>query len=537
MIERARPRGGVPAYNANDVYVLNGTELVACVSGMVSPSCSTGGTHATENESYNRIRYLAGPLQWEITDREGTKTLLSAVGTIANAGTLTPGTEEYNLAYQYRWLVTSVTDTHGNAVTYTYTCPELPTCYPNTITYNGSTIRFYREARPDYLLVANGRTLSTIATRVRTIAVLTGGVLRAAYGLEYDQAPVSGASRLVKIRQFGRDAAVNASGVISGGTERPQTVMSYRGFQVSFGASLSDPSSADLSYGTSFPSQVQFSAHDIDNDGASELLELKDYAGGVRVLSFEQDGTISHDAVLSLTGMPTPGGALVQGSFIGRFDVSKAEKDWVSIWGETPQGGVYRFAPGLTANFSTCASVTQPPLQAACAAIAAPASGGARKVIADLSGDGTEEISVLPSTYAGLGNYQNVYGPDSLVADNRDRFLMVFSGTTAFQRMEYSGANWLPTAMGITSYTGALVSAVALCPMTSINPSSEIVCRIGDFTVMGSMTSFRSPAPVRLCGDQATPPTGRCIRPPEPSSARAPVSRNWQLKVLKAQHL
>ncbi|WP_217579008.1 hypothetical protein, partial [Mesorhizobium sp. GbtcB19] len=51
VIVRATPGYGMPAYDANDIFLLVGQAMVACVAGMVSPSCSTGGTHATENES------------------------------------------------------------------------------------------------------------------------------------------------------------------------------------------------------------------------------------------------------------------------------------------------------------------------------------------------------------------------------------------------------------------------------------------------------------------------------------------------------
>jgi Salmonella virulence plasmid 65kDa B protein len=44
VIERQRPKGGVPAFDANDVYLLNGAELVACAAGMDSPSCAAGAT-------------------------------------------------------------------------------------------------------------------------------------------------------------------------------------------------------------------------------------------------------------------------------------------------------------------------------------------------------------------------------------------------------------------------------------------------------------------------------------------------------------
>ena len=119
--------------------------MVPCVGGMVSPSCDNGGNYATENESYLRILRKSSNNTWEITEKDGTLTILESVGDIASITGLTG--DNADIGYDYRWLVTSVTDTHGNTVNYTYTCLELPTCYPELVTYNGTTIRFFREDR------------------------------------------------------------------------------------------------------------------------------------------------------------------------------------------------------------------------------------------------------------------------------------------------------------------------------------------------------------------------------------------------------
>ncbi|MEQ1409874.1 hypothetical protein ABK249_33875, partial [Neorhizobium sp. Rsf11] len=42
VIERASPGYGYPYFDANDVYLLNGEELVACAEGMVAASCTAG---------------------------------------------------------------------------------------------------------------------------------------------------------------------------------------------------------------------------------------------------------------------------------------------------------------------------------------------------------------------------------------------------------------------------------------------------------------------------------------------------------------
>lgn len=476
VIERARPRQGVPAYGASDIFVLNGIELVPCTGGTVSPSCATGGTHATENESYLRIKLNSTANEWEITDKEGTKTVLKSVGTIGSAGTLTG--DAHDVAYRYRWLVTSVTDTHGNVVVFAYACPVMPTCYPATISYNGTVATFYREARPDVLLVANGKTLSRIDQRIKSIGVRTGGAMRAAYGLEYDAAPVSQASRLIKIRQFGKDAAVNASGVITGGTERPQIVMTYADrLAVPTGGGGDGSSPLVTPYTVSSATEIGFSAEDLDSNGKTELLQVKDGDAGARILSFDRFGAIVHNSLLSVTGVPI-GSPDSSGPFVGRFTSEKSEEDW--LFPRTPSGYVYRFGPGLFSSQLSCPSVVDPLLSAACAAsIATFPSTALLRLNLDPDGDGLDEVLDLPKL---TGTFRYKFGPLDFLGDDRDRMLTVYSGSTSLQRQDYVGGAWQTVSMPILDSSGATVSAATLCPPQGASPQgTEVVCKVGDF--------------------------------------------------------
>ncbi|PWW01514.1 RHS repeat-associated protein [Hoeflea marina] len=218
VIERERPRRGVAAFNAQDVFVLNGVELVACASGMVSPSCdaSVGGTHTTEIESYRRIAFDAGANSWTITDKDGTRTILRSVGTLSGQGGLTG--DLLTLSRDFRWLVAEVVDTHGNRIVYSYACDTLPACHPSAVAlYNqGASTPYARtlfhwEARPDTILMANGLTLSRDTNRLRAVSVEVGGVVRSAYTLHYIQDAFSGASLLAEIRRYGRGVNVLAA--------------------------------------------------------------------------------------------------------------------------------------------------------------------------------------------------------------------------------------------------------------------------------------------------------------------------------------
>jgi len=107
-IERVSPGQGAPRYDASDRFVLDGQELVACTSGMVSPSCATGGTHATKIESYQRIAYAAATNTWTVTRRDGTRQVYGATYGVSR------GT--------FRWALASVEDPRGNRASYAWAC-------------------------------------------------------------------------------------------------------------------------------------------------------------------------------------------------------------------------------------------------------------------------------------------------------------------------------------------------------------------------------------------------------------------------------
>ncbi|CDX21286.1 conserved hypothetical protein [Mesorhizobium plurifarium] len=271
VIERATPGYGMPAYDANDIYLLDGQAMVACVAGMVSPSCSTGGTHATENESYRRIALNSTTNEWKVTDRDGTVSTFRSVGALANLNPAT-GTPAYDLAFSYRWLLTSVTDTNGNTITYSYTCPTSPTCYPASVTYNGASIQFYYETRPDMILMGNGRDISETSQRIKTIGITVSGAARSAYKLTYDQAPFSNTSRLTQVTRYGTDATVTADGTISGGTSKVIAQMTYQNTDGVY-TTLSTPNGPpDIPGfdGAARPRQVG----DLDFDGRDEIYGL-----------------------------------------------------------------------------------------------------------------------------------------------------------------------------------------------------------------------------------------------------------------------
>jgi hypothetical protein len=227
VIERVSPRQGAPRYDnpSTDVFMLDNEELVACTASMTSPSCTSAGTYvdyfATRVESYLRIKRNVSANTWEITSRNGTKLTYQPAGFFA-------GGDSSPLGAKFRWLLATVADTRGNVVQYNYACLSLPTCLIDTIAYNGATITFHRETRPDVITYAAGvsGSVGTLDRRLKTIDVQVGGQRVRAYGLGYETGTSSARSRLISVQQYGRDASVDG-GIITSGTSLPPVDLAY----------------------------------------------------------------------------------------------------------------------------------------------------------------------------------------------------------------------------------------------------------------------------------------------------------------------
>jgi RHS repeat-associated protein len=208
-IERVNEGLGTPRWNPSDTYTLDGQALVPC-GGIVSPSCTSGGSHATKDESYLKILFEAGANTWTVWGRDGTRTIFSP--------TLQP-TPEHTL----RWGQTSAIDTKGNTVTTTWTCPPGEDCYPEAISYNGYSIAFNREStqRPDPLTFAAADVIGKTLYRLRSVFVRLGSTPIRAYRLLYSTSPLTGRSLLTSIEQFGKD-------VDTGGVPLPAHTFTYQ---------------------------------------------------------------------------------------------------------------------------------------------------------------------------------------------------------------------------------------------------------------------------------------------------------------------
>jgi RHS repeat-associated protein len=252
FIERASPGRGAPRYDASDIYLLDGEELVA--------SCTTfGGTHCLQHQTYQRISFNSGTNQWTIWDKNGTKNTYNALYTVAS------GT--------FRWALATEIDVHGNTVTYSYWCETSANCYPDTITYNGATITFHRESRPttDIIPFANGNTVLNTNYRLRSIGVKVGTNYARAYGLTYTDSTATRRSLLASVQVFGTDVTISGAGVPSG-TSLPATTMVYvaGGSQTNMTPATNNPS-------VTLPLHTSCISGDYNQDGNSS--DLACYVG------------------------------------------------------------------------------------------------------------------------------------------------------------------------------------------------------------------------------------------------------------------
>lgn len=276
VVERVSPGKGAPKYDVTDVFSLDGQELVACAPESVSPSCTSGGTHSTKLESYERIALTGtGPGSlWTVTAKNGTRRVYAPVFTL-NGG-----------ADVYRWGLAQVVDTTGNVVTYHWGVDEFGCCWehPKSATYNGTTVTFHYEPRPDIELEAIGNgAMRTGYGRLATIDVMVGSSRVRAYALSYTLSGATSRSLLSSVQQFGTDAELDGSGRVTSGTSLPPITIDYQAGDPEF-----TQGSQDLVM--SNHADAEFFAIDIDGDGRTDVLELYPSLGLTRRRTWISDG-------------------------------------------------------------------------------------------------------------------------------------------------------------------------------------------------------------------------------------------------------
>lgn len=276
-IERVIKGRGVPKYDTSDVFLLDGQELIPCATGSVSPSCTNGGTHSTKMENYLRIA-LSGSgttAQWTITAKDGKRMVYKPVYLVSNNSVV------------FKWGLSQAIDTKGNTVTYNWANNLYGCCweYPDSITYNNTTIKFYWEQRGDNDWGALGSPGFTVLWgRLKTIDVSVSGSRVRAYKLTYTSSGPTLKSLISSVQQFGKDATLDASGTVTGGTSLPATTMTYQNGNISYGTSTFDTNmQADTN--------SHFLPMDINGDGKTDILELRARSTGYSRVTWLSSGT------------------------------------------------------------------------------------------------------------------------------------------------------------------------------------------------------------------------------------------------------
>ncbi|MCP4113371.1 MAG: hypothetical protein GY749_48875, partial [Desulfobacteraceae bacterium] len=366
VIERSSSGGGTPRYNDDDIFFLDGMELVA--------STMQGGTHCTKIQNYTRILQDTVNNKWYVWGTNGNKAT-------------------YEPSYQtskgiFRWMLSELEDPHGNVVNYDYWCEGTSAatcCYLDTISYNRTVITFYRELRPDPITFATGANLGQINYRLKTIDVQVNGQRARVYKLNYKQSVNTSRSLLSNIQQFGNDAIVDdTSWNVTGETFLPA---------MTFGWQEGSDGIFDNYTSTGGPGKNIFFA-DVNGDGRTDLIKHDPASGKVYTFISNDDG--SFDNNYSTT--EGPGGN--KDGYVSFGDVNgDGRTDLVK---HDSVGTVYTYLSDGDGTFGSHSTTTGP-----------GGKGAGYVVITDVNGDSRADLIKLDSDavlYTCLSNGDGTFG-------------------------------------------------------------------------------------------------------------------------------
>lgn len=282
--------------------------MLKCGASVLSPSCDAGGTHVPRYEDFNRYRFFGDQSGWEVTHKDGRRWLFNQPQTSPN-GTIV------------KWLLGETLDTDGNSVKYTYSNDDWLYFCPSTVSYNGTTISFHYESRPDPVTAASGVSLLRINRRLKTVAVwMSGGksvgdenakevvigsdsVVRA-YALSYT-ANAAGVSLLSSIQMYGRGASIADDGSVSG-TALPKTYFRWNATDPASGSPAGYQTVTAFSgFDALGGSNVGQWFADLNGDGTADFVKMNWEDGVLRWNHANRDGSWGQRQTQG--GMPVPG--------------------------------------------------------------------------------------------------------------------------------------------------------------------------------------------------------------------------------------
>ncbi|MFH1016676.1 MAG: RHS repeat-associated core domain-containing protein [Pseudomonadota bacterium] len=288
-IERASKVLGSPRYESSDIFLLDGQQLIRCTStnAEYGPICHyadagrLGDYFSTEFQSYLRIVKTESSNQWQVTQTNGTRLTYGPVLTVGSTS---------SFASTFRWGLQRAEDPHGNTVDYRWWCEPGGECYPDSVTYNGTSVKFYYEGnRPDRESFATGVSLAPMSYRLRFAEVRAGGGLRNVYDIAYlpkGTTSMTNRSVVASIQVHGRGAAIadngNHTATFTPGTgldaALPARAFSYRGTNVLPSFEMADPVASDP-FGTFCKSSVPSSRYNEPPNGWNYELMSGDFNG------------------------------------------------------------------------------------------------------------------------------------------------------------------------------------------------------------------------------------------------------------------
>lgn len=434
-ITRVSKTHGAPKMDATDIFQLDGEDLVPCASGSTSPSCtsaiaalgSSANFYSTRVESFTRVGFLLNA--WYVWSPDGTKRVLES--------------KDGGRTYQ----LTTVIDTHNNIVSYAYTCGTGP-CELDSITYGPHAIKLYRETRQDPVR----RDGHTLQERLRTVAVSTNGKLLRAYQLTYSAN--ARASQLRTFQQFGNDAAIDASGRVTGGTSLPAMTFTSPSMLAPDAPVVASAVTPDLS---------QLPATNVPAFGHRFANEVYGYTLGEVYDAYNDKETL-----------------FPYGTVVGDFD-GDGRADWLS-WFSMPTTGITTpHCDQLKLN-AILESRTghQPMVSSVIDATTNELSCSARVWVADLDGDRRDDLVVFANNHL-VGLYSNGDGTFRLVhggpawtneldrcvvgdfdGDGHDDFACAGAAGLAVARPVVAGGTWATSSDPLANMTvGATLFASA----------------------------------------------------------------------------
>jgi len=294
MIQRAAPGGGAPKYDSNDIFYLDGAELL--------PDTSMGGTHSTRIKNYTRIQQDVANNKWYIWGTNGSKATYYG--------------ENSAFGNSYRFYLMRVETPTGQLVCYNYgTLNNDNDLYLWSISWGSAgycnsmyetTVLFHYENGPDTAYYgagpANPWSMRKYNARLVSIEEVIGYPVNRkirAYKLTYTTSATTGRSLLASVQQYGNDYTIS-NGKITGGTALPAMTFGWQASSATYNLLSSFPNSWGYS---GDPNSEQWFVGDANGDGKSDWMLLYNSGGQVQFHTALANG----DGTYTLVGQ-TPSG-------------------------------------------------------------------------------------------------------------------------------------------------------------------------------------------------------------------------------------